>query len=42
MTELDFEAIDSKKYGIKAIWDNAVYANKLEEGHLLALYYLVA
>ena len=31
---------NSKKYKLKAIWDNAVYANKAEN-HLLGLYYLV-
>ena len=41
ITELDFEAGDSKKYKVEAIWDSAVYARKLE-GHLLGLYYLVA
>ena len=41
VTALEFEAGDSKKYKIEAIWDNAVYANKAK-GHLPGLYYLVA
>ena len=39
--ELDAGNKDSKKYKVEAIWDNAVYANKLESGHLPGLYYLV-
>ena len=39
MTEL--EAGNSKKYEVKAIWDSAVYASKLESGQLPSLYYLV-
>ena len=31
---------DSKEYEVEAIWDNAVYANKLESSYLLGLYYL--
>ena len=41
VTELEFEAGDSKKYKMEAIWDSAVYDNKAE-GRLLGLYYLVA
>ena len=33
---------DSEEYGVEAIWDSAVYVNKLESGHLPDLYYLVA
>ena len=33
---------NSKEYKMEAIWDGAVYANKLESGYLLSLYYLVA
>ena len=40
--ELDFSDKDSKEFKVKAIWDSAVYANKLESGHLPGLYYLVA
>ena len=42
LTELDFEAGDSEEYEVKAIWDSAVYANKLKSGYLPGLYYLVA
>ena len=42
VTELDFEASNSKKYKAEAIWDNAVYTMKSESGHPLELYYLVA
>ena len=42
MTELEFEAGNSKEYKVKAIQDSAVYASKLESGQLLCLYYLVA
>ena len=42
MTELKFEAGDSKDYKVEAIWDSVVYANKLESSQLPALYYLVA
>ena len=38
--ELEFEAADSKKYKVEAIWNSAVYANK-EESHLSGLYYLI-
>ena len=40
--ELDVGDEDSEEYKVEAIWDSAVYANKLESGHLLGLYYLVA
>ena len=40
--ELELEAGDSKEYEVKAIWDSAVYANKLESGQLPGLYYVVA
>ena len=40
ITELDFEAGDSKKSKVKAIWDSAVYAKELK-GYLPELYYLV-
>ena len=42
MTELEFDASNSKEYKVKAIWDNAVYAMESESGHLLGFYYLVA
>ena len=35
--ELDAGSNDSKEYKVEAIWDSAVYANKLE-GHLPGLY----
>ena len=41
VTELDFEAGNSKVYKVEAIRDSAVYARELE-GHLPGLYYLVA
>ena len=42
MTELEFDAGDSEKFEVEAIWDSAVYAMELKSGHLLGLYYLVA
>ena len=39
--ELDISNDNSKEYKVEAIWDSAVYANKLESGHLQGLYYLV-
>ena len=33
---------NNKEYEVETIWDNAVYAIKLESGHLPRLYYLVA
>ena len=30
ITELEFEAGNSKEYKVKAIWDSAVYVNKAE------------
>ena len=41
ITELEFEADNSKEYKVEAIRDIAVYANKAK-GHLPGLYYLVA
>ena len=40
--ELDAGDEDSKEYEVEAIWNSAVYANKLELGHLPGLYYLIA
>ena len=40
ITELEFEAGDSKEYEVEAVWDNVVYANKAK-GHPPGLYYLV-
>ena len=40
VTEL--EVHNSKKYKVEAIWDSAVYVNKLESGKLSSLYYLIA
>ena len=40
VTKLEFNANISEEYEVKAIWDNAIYARKLE-GHLPKLYYLV-
>lgn len=39
VTKLD--AGNSKKYKVEAIWDNTIYANKLESGYLPGLYYLI-
>ena len=36
------ETSNSKEYKVKAIWNSAVYASKLESGQLPGLYYLVA
>ena len=33
---------NNEKYKVEVIWNSAVYANKLESGHLPGLYYLVA
>ena len=41
VTELEFEANDSEEYKVEAIWNSAVYANKVKS-HLPGLYYLVA
>ena len=41
VTELDFEAGNSKEYEVEAIRDSAVYSRE-SEGHLPGLYYLVA
>ena len=42
MTELDFDAGDSKEYKVETICDSAVYTIKSESGHLPGFYYLVA
>ena len=42
MTELELDAGNSKKYKVKAIRDSAIYAMKLESGHLPGFYYLEA
>ena len=39
--KLDAGNKNSKEYKVEAIWDSAVYANKLESGHLPGLYYLL-
>ena len=41
VTELDFEAGNSKEYKVETIWDSAVYARK-SKGYLSGFYYLVA
>ena len=41
VAELD-TSDDSRKYKVKAIWDNTVYVKELKSGHLLGLYYLVS
>ena len=41
VSELD-ASDNSKEYKVEAIWDSTIYTNKLESGHLLSLYYLVA
>ena len=42
ITQLKSEVSDNgKEYKIKTIWENAVYAKKLE-GYLSSLYYLVS
>ena len=40
--KLELKAGDSEEYEVKAIWDSAVHASKLESDQLLGLYYLVA
>ena len=40
--KLDAGDEDNKEYEVEVIWDSAVYANKVESGHLPGLYYLVA
>ena len=42
MPELDASNNHNKEYKMETIWDSAVYANKLELGHLPGLYYLLA
>ena len=32
---------NGKKYKVEAIWNSAVYANRVKSGHLLGFYYLV-
>ena len=39
--ELELEAGNSNEYKVEAIWNRAVYANKLESVQLPGLYYLV-
>ena len=41
VTELEFEASNSKKYKVEAIQDSAVYISKLESDQLPGLYYLI-
>ena len=41
VTELKLEGGNSEEYKVEAIWNNAVYASKLESGQLRGLYYLV-
>ena len=40
--ELDTSNDDNKKYKVKVIWDNTVYAIKLELVYLLGFYYWIA
>ena len=40
VTELEFEARNSKEYEIEGIWDSAVYISKAK-GYLPGLYYLI-
>lgn len=40
--QIEFDAGNSKEYKVEAIWDNTVYANKLEQSHLSGLYYLMS
>ena len=41
--QLEFETGgDNKEYEVEGIRDSAVYARKLEAGHLLGLYYLIS
>ena len=42
VTNVEFDAGNSKKYKMEAIRDSMVYAMELESGHLPSLYYLVA
>ena len=41
LTELKFDASNSKKYKVEVIWDSVVYTRKFK-GHLTGLYYQVA
>ena len=40
--KLDTGDKDSEEYKLGAIWDSAIYGNKLESGHLPGFYYLIA
>ena len=42
VTELEFDAGNSKDYEVEAIRDSTVYAMESESGNLPGLYYLVA
>ena len=42
VSESDAGNEDSKEYEVEAIWDRAVYANKLESGYPPGLYYWIA
>ena len=42
ITELEFNAGNSKKYKVKVIENSMLYAMESKSGHLLGLYYLVA
>ena len=39
--ELDANSKNNEEYKVEVIWNNIIYANKLELGYLLGLYYLV-
>ena len=41
VTEFEFEFNNKKEYKMEAIWNSAVYVNKIG-GHLPALYYVIA
>ena len=41
MTQLEFETGDEAKYKVEAIWNSAIYARKLQAGHLLGVYDLI-
>ena len=42
MPELNAGNDDNKEYKVEAIWNNTVYVNKSESGHLPGLYSLIA
>ena len=42
VTKLEFNAGNSKKYKVEAIWDSMVYAIESKSDHLLSLHYPVA